>query len=102
MRKLLLVLVLSALCLLAAPIYAQEATAEPAAEGTAAVEATEPADATAEVTAEPTAEAPVEPAEEAPTGLSTLMLLIGLGAVAAVGLTVVARDNFKQREDGDS
>ncbi len=101
MRKLLLVLIFAALCLLAAPVYAQEATAE--AEATAPVETTAPAETTAETPAEPgTPAEPAEPAEAAPTGLSTLILLIGLGAVAAVGLAVVARENFKARDGGDS
>src|SRR5512139_2410772 len=80
---------------------AQETTAEPTAETTAVIEAP-----TAEVTAEatqvtepvPPTEAPPtenpDSAEDAPTGLGTLVLLMGLGAVSIVGLTMVARENL--------
>lgn len=97
MRKLLPVLILLVFCLslLALPVHAQEATAEPTVEAT---EAPAGAEATAEPTAEATAAPDAEAGDQAPTGLSTLVLLIGLGAVAAVGLTFAARDTLRNRQ----
>lgn len=41
------------------------------------------------------------PAETAPTGISTLVLLMGLGAVTVVGGAWLARDNFRPSDDGE-
>ncbi len=41
------------------------------------------------------------PAETAPTGISTLVLLMGLGAVMVVGGAWLARDNFRPSDDGE-
>ncbi|MBI5668809.1 MAG: hypothetical protein HZC41_12455 [Chloroflexi bacterium] len=115
MRKLLPVLIVLILCLplLALPAHAQEATAEPTAEATtsAAVTAEPTAETTTSaeateaptgtVTAVPTA-APEGETGEAPTGLSTLVLLIGLGAVALVGLSSIARNNLQNRTGNKS
>lgn len=102
MRKLLPAFILFVFCLplLALPVYAQEATAEPTAEATTGAEATE-APAGGEATAAPPAAPEGETGGEAPTGLSTLMLLIGLGAVALVGLSMVARDNLRNNKPAD-
>lgn len=106
MRKPLTVFILLVLglSLLSLPVLAQEATAEPTPEATIATEAP-----TAEITAEGTAVVePVPPTEapaaenpageaDAPTGLSTLVLLLGLAAVSVVGLAMVARDNLRSK-----
>lgn len=79
-----------------------EATEEPAAEPTAepTVEAAPVIEPTAEPVAEPTAEPAAESEEDAgAAGTTTLVLLIGLGAVLAVGGLTLLRERFENKED---
>ncbi|MBW4436505.1 MAG: hypothetical protein KME04_05190 [Pleurocapsa minor GSE-CHR-MK-17-07R] len=79
-----------------------EATEEPAAEPTAepTVEAAPVVEPTAEPVAEPTAEPAAESEEDAgAAGTTTLVLLIGLGAVLAVGGLTLLRERFENKED---
>lgn len=79
-----------------------EATEEPAAEPTAepTVEAAPVIEPTAEPVAEPTVEPVAESEEDAgAAGTTTLVLLIGLGAVLAVGGLTLLRERFENKED---
>jgi hypothetical protein len=82
-----------------------EATTEVTVEATAAVMAEMTMEATTEATAEivptvaPTPTPETEAEAEPVTGLTALMLLAGIGAVAAVGGVVVMRERRGKNED---
>ncbi len=75
--------------------FAQDGEDDPADETNTAevteVEATE-ADASEEVTVEVTDEATEEEADQ-PLGAGLLILFVGIGGVAAVGMAMISRDN---------
>lgn len=80
----------------------EEATPEVTAEST--VEAAPVVEPTAEPALEPTAEPTTEPVAESEedagaAGTTTLVLLIGLGAVLAVGGLTILRERFENKED---
>lgn len=98
-RKLLTVLTLCLLLTaLAVPVFAQDATSEATTEATAettdlapTAEATTESTGASEVTATVEASS-VESESTAPTGIGTLVLLVGLGAVVLVGGVMLARE----------
>ncbi len=73
-----------------------EATSTPISEATEIPTEEATAEAAAEVTAVPTEEAAEPPAEVPTGGVTTLVLLMGLGAVVAVGGLMITRNNFNQ------
>lgn len=83
--RILLILLIVAL-LLSVPVYAQDAT--PEVEPTTAAEAAPPE-------TRPVAGAIEEGGTEDANGVTTLVLLIGLGAVAVVGFGTLMRENYR-------
>jgi hypothetical protein len=91
--RILLILLFVALVMIASlhpkgivPVYAQEAT--PAVEPTAAID-------TAAPETRPVAGAADAGEGQATNGVTTLVLLIGLGAVALVGFGTLMRENYR-------
>lgn len=83
--KIVLILLIVGLAMIA-PVYAQEST--PAVEPTTAAEAAPPE-------TYPVAGAVDEGTTQENNGVTTLVLLIGLGAVALVGFGTLMRENYR-------
>lgn len=83
--KILLILLIVGLVMIV-PVYAQEST--PAVEPTTAAEAAPPE-------THPVAGAVDEGESQENNGVTTLVLLIGLGAVALVGFGTLMRENYR-------